>query len=158
MTNIILIITVVSNNQLTSLPDTLTTLPALKKISAAHNLLTPSTLPNLSPNSLLKEIKFNDNPHLTSLPTHFSTWGKGSLNGIEFKGKRKSGLEIIDLGNCGFKNWSDLRELAGQETVLNLGLKGNLIAEEAKEEGFEEFRRKVRFIYSQFFLFIDSRY
>lgn len=54
-------------------------------------------------------------------------------------------MEIVDLGACGFGDWSGLKELAGQDTIVNLGLKGNAVAEAAKLEGFEEFRRKVCF-------------
>ncbi|BGP00932.1 hypothetical protein JCM10021v2_004621 [Rhodotorula toruloides] len=127
---------VISNNSLTSLPASLATLPSLKKISAAHNQLTPSGLPDLSPLSHLHELRLNDNRSLTSLPQHFGTWGKGDTG--------KGGLEILDIGNCGFESWFGLKELAKQEGIVNLGLKGNKVAEDAvKATGFDEFKAKL---------------
>lgn len=131
-----------SNNQLDSLPSTLTSLPSLKKISAAHNLLTVGALPDLTSLSHLREVKLNDNPKLASLPPHFRTWGKKPLPGTE-QSKRAAGLEIVDLGNCGFEDWFALKELGAQGAIVNLGLKGTKVAEEAKAEGFEEFKGKV---------------
>ncbi|BGP09446.1 hypothetical protein JCM10049v2_005316 [Rhodotorula toruloides] len=127
---------VISNNSLTSLPASLATLPSLKKISAAHNQLTPTGLPDLSPLSHLHELRLNDNRSLTSLPSHFGTWGKGDTG--------KGGLEILDIGNCGFESWFGLKELAKQEGIVNLGLKGNKVAEDAvKATGFDEFKAKL---------------
>ncbi|GAA5873198.1 hypothetical protein JCM8547_006812 [Rhodosporidiobolus lusitaniae] len=153
---------VVSNNALTALPSSLSTLPSLKKISAAHNQLTPSGLPDLSSLSHLHEIRLNDNPALTSLPPHFGSWGKAPLPASSLpdpsfaedarKGKgaekqrqkTRQGIEILDLGNCGFQSWFGLKELARQGEVVNLGLKGNKVVEEAKEEsGFEELKAKL---------------
>lgn len=151
---------VVSNNSLTALPRSLATLPALKKISAAHNQLTSPGLPDLSPLSHLHELRLNDNRSLSSLPSHFGSWGKAPPpppssagggpvpdSGYQQKNKPRSrgGLEILDLGNCGFESWFGLRELAKQDGIVNLGLKGNKVAEEAVEaNGFESFREKVR--------------
>lgn len=127
------------------MPANLVTLGGLKKISAAHNQLTAASLPDLSLLSQLREIKFNDNPTLVSLPSHLSAWGKGSLSHLaEFKGRRPLGLEIVDLGNCGFLEWYDLAPLAGQPGVVNLVLKGTKISEEALEDGFEDYKSKVR--------------
>ncbi|BGP33431.1 hypothetical protein JCM10296v2_005232 [Rhodotorula toruloides] len=127
---------VVSNNSLTSLPASLTTLPSLKKISAAHNQLTPTGLPDLCPLAHFHELRLNDNRSLTSLPPHFGTWGKGETG--------KGGLEILDIGNCGFESWFGLKELAKQEGIVNLGLKGNKVAEDAvKATGFDEFKAKL---------------
>lgn len=56
-------------------------------------------------------------------------------------------MEIVDLGNCGFEDWMGLKELAGQSGIVNLGLKGTKVAEEAKEDGFDEFKSKVRSSY-----------
>ncbi|GAA5972454.1 hypothetical protein JCM11641_001854 [Rhodosporidiobolus odoratus] len=153
---------VVSNNQLGALPSSLSTLPSLKKISAAHNKLTSSTLPDLSSLSHLSELRLNDNPSLTSLPPHFGIWGKAPLLPSDSntasastsaraglvedrrRSKGRQGLEILDLGNCGFKSWFGLKELARQDGVVNLGLKGNKAAEEAiKESGVEEFKHKL---------------
>ncbi|KPV74285.1 uncharacterized protein RHOBADRAFT_54128 [Rhodotorula graminis WP1] len=126
---------VVSNNALTALPSTLATLPSLKKISAAHNRLTSSSLPDLSPLAHLHELRLNDNPTLTSLPPHFGTWGKAD---------GAKGLEILDIGNCGFESWFGLRELAKQDAVVNLGLKGNKVAEDAvRDAGFDNFKAKL---------------
>lgn len=58
--------------------------------------------------------------------------------------KRPLGLEIVDLGNCGFEDWFALKELAQQTGIVNLSLKGTKVAEEAKADGFEEFKGKVR--------------
>jgi hypothetical protein len=164
-------LTVVSNNQLTSLPSTLTSLPSLKKISASHNLLTPTGLPNLSSLSHLHELRFSHNPNLTSLPSHFASWGKQPLpagaesneqgeNGYGRRGRggaavanKRQGIEILDLSSCGFENWYGLRSIAEQDGIVNLGLKGNKVALDAMggEEGaagnagFEEFKSKVDF-------------
>jgi Leucine-rich repeat (LRR) protein len=115
---------VISNNTLTSLPSSLTTLSSLKKISAAHNQLTSSNLPDLTTLFQLREVKLNDNPELSELPQHLANWGKGTLTNVDFKGKRPPGLEILDLGNCGFKGWIDLQPLVGQGNIVNLVLKG----------------------------------
>ena len=160
---------VVSNNQLTSLPSTLTSLPSLKKISASHNLLTPTGLPNLSSLSHLHELRFSHNPNLTSLPSHFGGWGKKPVpagaesneypeNGRRGRGgagtvSKRQGIEILDLSSCGIENWYGLRAIAEQDGIVNLGLKGNKVALDAMggEEGagttagFEEFKSKVRF-------------
>lgn len=138
---------VVSNNALTSLPSSLSTLPALKKISAAHNQLTPSALPDLSSLAHLHELRLNDNPHLTSLPAHFGSWGKA---------EGAKGLEILDLGNCGLESWFGLRELAKQDAVHNLGLKGNKVAEDAiRENGADDLRNKVRFAFPRWRHFLE---
>lgn len=138
---------VISNNVLTSLPASLTTLSSLKKISAAHNKLTSDSLPDLSVLSQLREVKLNDNRELTSLPAHFSTWGKGSLGHLaaEMKGgkRRATGLEILDLGNCGFEDWIELQSVVAQPGITNLVLKGTKVALEAQEEGFDVYKRKV---------------
>ncbi|GAA5909422.1 hypothetical protein JCM8208_005738 [Rhodotorula glutinis] len=126
---------VVSNNALTALPSSLATLPSLKKISAAHNRLTSTSLPDLSALAHLHELRLNDNPTLTSLPPHFGSWGKAD---------DAKGLEILDLGNCGFESWFGLRELAKQDAVVNLGLKGNKVAEDAvRDAGFDDFKAKL---------------
>ncbi|BGP41460.1 hypothetical protein JCM10450v2_005506 [Rhodotorula kratochvilovae] len=126
---------VVSNNALTAFPSSLATLPSLKKISAAHNRLTSSSLPDLSTLAHLHELRLNDNPTLTSLPSHFGAWGKAD---------GAKGLEILDIGNCGIESWFGLRELAKQGAVVNLGLKGNKVAEDAvSQTGFDEFKAKL---------------
>lgn len=137
-------LSVVSNNKLVSLPSTLATLPSLKKISAAHNQLSASSLPDLSSLSQLREVKLNDNRTLTSLPPHFATWGKANQAGSA-QSKRPPGLEIVDLGNCGFQDWFALKELASQSGIVNLGLKGTKVEEEAMADsgGFEAFKSKV---------------
>lgn len=142
-----------SNNALEALPKSLATLPSLKKISAAHNRLSQPGLPDLSSLSHLHELRLNDNRPLSSLPPHFGSWGKAdppapssSVSGRDASAKpRRGGLEILDLGNCGFESWFGLRELAKQDGIVNLGLKGNKVAEEAiATSGFENFREKVR--------------
>lgn len=164
---------VVSNNKLTSLPSTLTSLPSLKKISASHNLLTPSGLPNLSSLSHLHELRLSHNPSLTSLPSHFGGWGKQPLPAVadsqadagrenQRRGRgagaggvagKRQGIEILDLSSCGFENWYGLRAIAEQDGIVNLGLKGNKVASDAMsgaeggaggDTGFEEFKSKVR--------------
>ncbi|GAA5891138.1 hypothetical protein JCM5296_004905 [Sporobolomyces johnsonii] len=134
---------VVSNNSLTSLPSSLATLPSLKKISAAHNQLTSPGLPDLSALPALHELRLNDNRTLTSLPPHFGSWGKAPLPAGERDTKRRQGLEILDLGNCGFDSWFGLRALAQQDGIVNLGLKGNKVAEEAMQAGFDDFKSKI---------------
>ncbi|GAA6059011.1 hypothetical protein JCM10212_001721, partial [Sporobolomyces blumeae] len=160
----------VSNNELTELPPSLTTLPALKKISAAHNRLTQRGLPDLSALSHLTELRLHDNAPLTSLPPHFGTWGKhpvppnedDALDDVATnperrrggQGKRaratkaRQGLETVDLSSCGFENWFGLRGLAEQDGIVNLGLKGNKVAEDAVkgQGGFDEFKDKLRIL------------
>lgn len=133
--------TVVSHNTLTSLPHTLATLPSLKKLSASHNALLSASLPDLSPLAHLREIRFSWNPSLVALPDHFAAWGKGA----DDSGKPGRGLEIVDLGQCGFEDWVGLKALVGQTNVVNLGLKGTKVGDEALEDGFEAFRDKVRY-------------
>ncbi|GAA6021638.1 hypothetical protein JCM10207_008093 [Rhodosporidiobolus poonsookiae] len=152
---------VVSNNALTALPSSLSTLPSLKKISAAHNQLTPSGLPDLSALSHLHELRLNDNPGLTLLPAHFGSWGKAPLplasssssavgekekerGDGDKRAKARQGLEILDLGNCGVASWFGLKELASQTGIVNLGLKGNPVAEEAvRESGIDALQAKL---------------
>lgn len=60
--------------------------------------------------------------------------------------KGRQGLEILDLGNCGFESWMGLKELAKQSAIVNLGLKGNKVTADAlEEEAFDELKSKVRF-------------
>ncbi|BGP17735.1 hypothetical protein JCM10213_005316 [Rhodosporidiobolus nylandii] len=137
---------VVSNNQVTALPSSLSNLRSLKKISAAHNQLIPSGLPDLSFLAHLQEVRLGDNRSLTSLPPHFGSWGKAALPAEEEEKRQKGrqGIEILDLGNCGFDSWFGLRELAKQSSIVNLGLKGNKVTEEAVEaSGFDELKSKL---------------
>ncbi|BGP71679.1 hypothetical protein NBRC10513v2_005062 [Rhodotorula toruloides] len=108
---------VISNNSLTSLPASLATLPSLKKISAAHNQLTPSGLPDLSPS-----LTCTNSALTTTDPSHPSR----------------------SISGPGEKSWFGLKELAKQEGIVNLGLKGNKVAEDAvKATGFDEFKAKL---------------
>lgn len=86
---------------LTSLPDDLATLPHLAKLTFSHcPRLTASGLPDLSPLPLLRDVRANNLPLLTSLPSHLSTWGTGSLSLVGKKDVPGDGLEVLDLGNC----------------------------------------------------------
>ncbi|KAK4049162.1 hypothetical protein OIV83_004319 [Microbotryomycetes sp. JL201] len=137
---------IVSHNKLESLPTELATLPSLKKISASHNRLSAGSLPDLSALKHLKEIKFNDNPTLDSLPDHFTAWGKfGQVGATNSGDKTKhSGLEIVDFGSCGFKEWVSLRQLAAHSGVYNLVLKGNQVTTDAlADTSFDELKEKV---------------
>ncbi|WVR08503.1 hypothetical protein IAU60_005558 [Kwoniella sp. DSM 27419] len=90
---------------LTSLPPTLASLPHLSKLTFSHcPRLTAASLPDLSSLPLLRDVKMNNLPQLTSLPAHLSSWGKGDLS-LVGKGKDDTtrlgdGLEVLDLGNC----------------------------------------------------------
>lgn len=55
-------------------------------------------------------------------------------------------MDIVDLSSCGFADWVGLGALAAQAGVHNLSLVGNKVADEAKEEGFEEFKAKVSLV------------
>ncbi|WVF67980.1 hypothetical protein IAT40_002742 [Kwoniella sp. CBS 6097] len=97
---------------LTSLPVTLATLPHLSKLTFSHcPRLTSASLPDLSNLPLLRDVKMNNLPQLTSLPPHIVLWGKGDLSLIKkvkdgevdsnaSGSKRGDGLEVLDLGNC----------------------------------------------------------
>lgn len=128
---------VVSKNRLTSLPSTLSNLQNLRKLSASHNLLSSSSLPDLFPLSNLKEVRLGDNPKISELPTHFGGWGKSESSSSvsrrslptvrkddEGKGgkrkrgeegdegdEKKRGLEVVDLGGCSIKSWKVLEPL-----------------------------------------------
>ena len=58
------------------------------------------------------------------------------------------GLEIVELGNCGFEDWSVLKGLAGQAGITSLGLKGNGVIEDVGDgvDAFEGFKSKVGLI------------
>ncbi|WVQ86054.1 hypothetical protein IAT38_008222 [Cryptococcus sp. DSM 104549] len=91
---------------LVSLPSTLSSLHHLAKLTFSHcPRLTASSLPDLSPLPLLRDVKMNNLPALTSLPPHISLWGKGNMS-LVGKGKDEStpqlgdGLQTLDLGNC----------------------------------------------------------
>ncbi|KAL8281127.1 hypothetical protein RQP46_006485 [Phenoliferia psychrophenolica] len=145
---------IVSHNTLTSLPKTLATLPSLKKLSASHNALVSGSLPDLSPLEHLREIRFSNNPTLDALPDHFASWGKGQ----DESGKPGRGLEIVDLGQCGFQDWVGLKALVGQTNVVNLGLKGTKVGEEALEDGFEAFRGKITILLPSLRILNDVRF
>ncbi|KAM0786485.1 hypothetical protein ACM66B_001943 [Microbotryomycetes sp. NB124-2] len=153
---------VVSHNKLESLPTELATLPSLKKISASHNRLQPDSLPDLSSLQHLKEIKFNDNPTLDSLPAHFVAWGKHASNDDANRGSDKtkhSGLEIVDLGNCGFKDWVSLRQLAAHTGIYNLVLKGNnVITEALADTSFDELKKKMLVLLPNLRVFDGQRF
>ncbi|KIR42365.1 hypothetical protein I307_00843 [Cryptococcus deuterogattii 99/473] len=90
---------------LASLPSTLSELHHLSKLTFSHcpRLAAPA-LPNLSSLPLLRDVKMNNLPNLTSLPSHISSWGKGDMS-VVGKGQDDSpqygdGLQVLDLGNC----------------------------------------------------------
>lgn len=132
---------VVSHNKLRSLPDSASSLQKLSKISAASNDLSDVGLPDLSTLGNLREVKLNNNPRLSSLPEHFARWGKAALD--EGGSKMGRGLEVVDFSKCGFSAWTALRPLAAHSSVVNLGLRDNLVVESIKEEGFEDYKNKI---------------
>ncbi|WVQ70746.1 hypothetical protein IAR50_000268 [Cryptococcus sp. DSM 104548] len=89
---------------LSSLPASLSSLPHLNKITFSHcPRLTAASLPNLSSLPLLRDVKMNNLPSLTSLPAHISSWGKGDMSLVGKGGDEKQfgdGLLVLDLGNC----------------------------------------------------------
>ncbi|KAK8850422.1 hypothetical protein IAR55_004340 [Kwoniella newhampshirensis] len=92
---------------LSSLPTTLSDLHHLSKLTFSHcPRLTSYSLPDLSSLPLLRDVKMNNLPQLTSLPPHVTTWGTGNLSqvgkGGEDGGSNRlgDGLEVLDLGNC----------------------------------------------------------
>ncbi|AAW41124.1 hypothetical protein CNA05900 [Cryptococcus deneoformans JEC21] len=90
---------------LVSLPSTLSNLHHLSKLTFSHcPRLAASSLPNLSSLPLLRDVKMNNLPNLTILPSHISSWGKGDMS-VVGKGQGGSpqygdGLQVLDLGNC----------------------------------------------------------
>ncbi|OWZ61105.1 hypothetical protein C366_00615 [Cryptococcus neoformans Tu401-1] len=90
---------------LVSLPSTLSDLHHLSKLTFSHcPRLSASALPNLSSLPLLRDVKMNNLPNLTALPSHVSSWGKGDMS-VVGKGQGGSpqygdGLQVLDLGNC----------------------------------------------------------
>lgn len=109
------LISVISHSpNLTSIPPSLSTLVHLSKLTFSHcpKLMTAS-LPDLSPNPLLRDVKMNNLPLLTSLPSHIRSWGTGDLSSVKIHstgGEASSthnsnqrfgeGLEVLDIGNC----------------------------------------------------------
>ncbi|WVO17296.1 hypothetical protein L204_104988 [Cryptococcus depauperatus] len=86
------------------LPSSLSDLLHLAKLTFSHcPQLTACSLPDLSPLPLLRDIKMNNLPKLTSLPVHMSSWGKGNM-ALVGKSKDSSqyghGLQTLDIGNC----------------------------------------------------------
>lgn len=96
---------------LSSLPSALAHLPHLAKLAFSHcPRLDAAGLPDLSPLPLLRDVKANNLPRLSTLPAHLPKWGTGDL---ALAGKASSsapssstspklgdGLEVLDLGNC----------------------------------------------------------
>ena len=124
---------IVSHNNLSALPDSISSLSSLTKLSCAHNSLTAEGLPDLSNLSELREVRMNGNAQLSSLPSHFSTWGA-------------SKLEILDLSKCNFSSWDSLEALEGQEELSNVNLRGNPLCPDAAEatEQYAEYKDLVR--------------
>ncbi|KAM0754323.1 L domain-like protein [Meredithblackwellia eburnea MCA 4105] len=147
---------IVSHNSLKALPASLTTLPSLKKISASHNNLSSTSLPSLASLSRLHELRISNNPAITALPAHFGSWGKAR---DPQSGKDGKGIEILDIGACGFEEWQGLMHLAGQDCIVNLGLKGNAVSDKAiEDEGFEVFRTKMRILLPTLRILNDVRF
>lgn len=100
------------STHLRSLPVSLGDLSYLSKLTFSHcPALTGSGLPDLSTLPLLRDVKMNNLPHLTSLPSHVARWGTGNMT-LVGKGdnegvragpsmsRKGDGLEVLDLGNC----------------------------------------------------------
>ena len=129
---------ILSRNRITSLPATLpSSLPALKKLSIAHNALSSkAALPDFTSCTSLREVRLNGNPTLGALPEHIQRWGKG-------KDAKAPGLELLDLADCGLDSWEALAPLLeegsaknGRKGLRNLNLRGNAVAT-ADPEAFE---------------------
>jgi hypothetical protein len=130
-----------SHNGLKSLPASLcASMPQLKKISLSQNALTSAALPDLSPLSHLREVRLAGNK-LGRLPAHLRTWGKGVGSAA-----RGTGLETLELGDCGLERWEDIAPLLEKDGeaeqdgkrskgLKNLTLKGNGVA---LLEGYKE--------------------
>ncbi|KAI9246830.1 hypothetical protein EDC94DRAFT_653251 [Helicostylum pulchrum] len=100
---------VISHNKVDRVPR-LSSLLQLTKLSAAHNQLTE--VPDLTHNVLLKEIRLNDNK-ITQIPETL---------------RKCNAIEIMDFGNNGLANWTDIAALGSLTKLHNLNLKGNPIA------------------------------
>ncbi|KDE05647.1 hypothetical protein MVLG_04018 [Microbotryum lychnidis-dioicae p1A1 Lamole] len=163
---------VVSYNSLTSLPSAdLSSLGQLKKLSASHNLLTSTSLPDLSNLTHLREVRLSNNPKLAQLPYHFTAWGHKTLREkkddeadgqtAEIAPRRvagKQGLEVVDLGSCGFEDWFGLKELA-KHPIVNLVLKGNKVVDEmVEQEGFEAYRTRLTTLLSDLKILDNVRF
>ncbi|WVQ95540.1 hypothetical protein IAU59_002637 [Kwoniella sp. CBS 9459] len=123
---------------LTTLPSSLASLPHLSKLTFSHcPRLTSTSLPDLSHLPLLRDVKMNNLPQLTSLPGHITSWGKGDLSVIkkakdgeadlnDTGGRKGDGLEVLDLGNCSltFASVSSL-----------FGLSSNVTSTSSKKNG-----------------------
>ncbi|WWD20605.1 hypothetical protein CI109_105081 [Kwoniella shandongensis] len=110
---------------LSSLPATLSNLHHLSKLTFSHcPRLTSSSLPDLSALPLLRDVKMNNLPQLTALPSHLPTWGTGNLSlvgkgGDEDEKKRLGdGLEVLDLGNCSLP-YTSISSVFGLTTGLS---------------------------------------
>lgn len=122
-----------SHNRLLELPRALDSLPSLKKLSASHNQLSCSGLPDLSPLASLREVRLTGNPDLSRLPEHLARWGTAD------KGR---GLEILELGGCGIAKVKDLTVLKGLDALHHLSIKGNPFAIELAND-FESYKESV---------------
>ncbi|KAG2231248.1 hypothetical protein INT48_006823 [Thamnidium elegans] len=100
---------VISHNKVDRVPR-LSSILQLTKLSAAHNQLTE--VPDLTHNVLLKEIRLNDNK-ITQIPETL---------------RKCNAIEIMDFGNNGLANWTDIAALGSLTKLHNLNLKGNPIA------------------------------
>ena len=130
---------ILSHNKISSLPASLTDrLPAIKKLSVAHNDL-KGELPDLTTCSALREVRLNGNKRLDRLPPTILSWGRG-------KDRSAPGLETLDLGDCALNNWESLsglatpgevRENTSKKGLGNLSLRGNGVA------SLPEFRETV---------------
>ena len=69
-------------------------------------------VPDLTHNVLLKEIRLNDNK-ITQIPETL---------------RKCNAIEIMDFGNNGLANWSDIAALGSLQKLHNLNLKGNPLA------------------------------
>jgi hypothetical protein len=109
---LICILVVVSHSpNLTALPASLGTSNYLSKLTFSHcPSIKAESLPDLSSLPLLRDVKMNNLPYLSSLPPHLATWGTGDLSLVKPSEdsssiiKRGDGLEVLDLGNCSLKD------------------------------------------------------
>ncbi|CAD6586621.1 MAG: hypothetical protein TREMPRED_004501 [Tremellales sp. Tagirdzhanova-0007] len=143
MRKLILSIVVSYSQNLVSLPQGLTHLYQLSKLTFSHcPRLNLDSLPDLSTLPLLRDVKMNDLANLTSLPDHLSRWGTGDMSLVNKTSaetsspRRGDGLEVLDLGSCSLtyqavssvfglsdplaqSHWSHLRSLSLHSNPLS---------------------------------------
>lgn len=80
----------------------LNTLIHLSKITFSHcPRITPASIPSMSDLPVLRDVKMNNLPLLTTLPRSLQYWGTGPMSSLNPTDERKGqGLEVLDVGSC----------------------------------------------------------